>query len=517
MIKQISRGRPAILFLMLCTLYSAGCSSSTSVVEPVNPALQQRERVLDTVVNLTILQLNDVYEITPIEGGKSGGIARVARIRKDLLAENPNTIGVLAGDFLSPSALGTAKVEGERLAGKQMVAALNTMGLDYVTFGNHEFDLKEADLKKRMMESDFQWISGNVKTGTGAAFEGALPYILRTFQNGDGAEVKIAILGVTLDATDKPYVQYLDPLNTIKAQVETLKDQVDVFLALSHLDAEQDIELAVAVPELDLIMGGHDHENMHLRRGKGMTPIAKADANARSVFIHELAFDTKTGKRTIQSTYYPVTDAIPDEPDTAEVVRVWVEKAFLGFRESGFEPEKVLVRSTEPLDGLEASVRNRSTRLTELIADGMLREVPEADLSIYNSGSIRIDDILPPSELTQYDVIRILPFGGNVVRTKMKGRLVDWILTQGEINKGVGGYLHYAGVEGAADGSWHIGGTPINPEADYTVVISDYLLTGLETNLSFLTRDNPDLEVMEELRDIRKVLRDELVRVYSGS
>ena len=47
-----------------------------------------------------VLQLNDVYEISPLEGGNAGGLARVAALRQQLLQENPNTLTVLAGDFM---------------------------------------------------------------------------------------------------------------------------------------------------------------------------------------------------------------------------------------------------------------------------------------------------------------------------------------------------------------------------------------------------------------------------------
>jgi 2',3'-cyclic-nucleotide 2'-phosphodiesterase (5'-nucleotidase family) len=57
-------------------------------------------------VQWTFLQMNDVYELIPLGGGKKGGLARVATIRKLLLQENPNTITVVSGDVVSPSALG---------------------------------------------------------------------------------------------------------------------------------------------------------------------------------------------------------------------------------------------------------------------------------------------------------------------------------------------------------------------------------------------------------------------------
>src|SRR5436190_22065473 len=87
---------------------------------------------------VTILHLNDVYEIMPVEAGKAGGLARVARFRAELKSREPSLLTTLGGDFLSPSALGTARVNGERLNGRQMVAVLNAAGIEWATFGNHE-------------------------------------------------------------------------------------------------------------------------------------------------------------------------------------------------------------------------------------------------------------------------------------------------------------------------------------------------------------------------------------------
>src|SRR5437773_6208522 len=95
---------------------------------------------------VTILHFNDVYEITPVEAGKAGGLARFARFRAGLKAQHPELLTTFGGDFVSPSALGTARVNGERLAGRQMVAVLNLVGIDWATFGNHEFDIPEAAL-----------------------------------------------------------------------------------------------------------------------------------------------------------------------------------------------------------------------------------------------------------------------------------------------------------------------------------------------------------------------------------
>lgn len=110
----------------------------------------------DGIIEVRFLQMNDVYEISPAPSDNTGGLARVAAIRKQLLAQNPNTITVLAGDFISPSVIGTLKFEGKRIRGRQMVDVLNTLGLDWVVFGNHEFDYDDlADLQARLDESKF--------------------------------------------------------------------------------------------------------------------------------------------------------------------------------------------------------------------------------------------------------------------------------------------------------------------------------------------------------------------------
>ncbi len=112
-------------------------------------------------ITFKFIQINDVYEIAPLSGGKYGGLARVAHVKDSVKKVNPNTYLFLAGDFLNPSLLGTIKLDGERIYGKQIIEVMNAMDFDLVTFGNHEFDLKEKDIQKRLNESTFPWMSSN--------------------------------------------------------------------------------------------------------------------------------------------------------------------------------------------------------------------------------------------------------------------------------------------------------------------------------------------------------------------
>ncbi len=465
------------------------------------------------IVHLTILQTNDVYEIMAVSNGTQGGLARLATIKEQLLAKNPNTYTFLSGDLFSPSALGTANIDGKPLAGKQIVDLMNLAGLDYATFGNHEFDLKEEQFYQRLTESKFKWFSGNVFDKNLQPFPNVSEYeILEIIAKNK--VVKIGIIGVTLDSNLTDYVKYVDPFVTAKKQVELLKNKVDILVAVTHLALEDDIKLAEIVPELDIILGGHEHENIQIWRGKDFTPIFKADANARSVYVHDLYYNTDTNKLDIKSYLKLVNEQIPNNAAVLKQAEYWENLAFASFEKDGFNPKEIVVTTTDELDGTEVSVRNKPTKLTELIANGMLNVAANTELAIFNSGSIRIDDVIPVGEIIEYDIIRVLPFGGEVLSVSMTGPLLKQVLDQGVKNKGTGGYLQTAKTV-QKDGFWLINGKVLDENRNYIVAINDFLVSGREQNLEYLDiENNPDIQPISEHGDIRKAFIQELKKTY---
>jgi 5'-nucleotidase len=461
--------------------------------------------------------MNDVYEITPLEGGKYGGLSRVAEIRRQLLEKNANTITVLPGDFISPSALGTAEYDGKRINGAQMIDVLNLVGLDYVTFGNHEFDYKYDVLQSRMDESYFEWISSNVyhdQNGLRQSFgriNHLLPqYVILKIPFSKNRIVKIGMIALTIDANKQPYVYYENHIDAGKRIYNEIKDSIDFLIALTHLSIQQDKELAAAMPEIKLIMGGHEHYNMLEKVGN--TVITKADANAKTVYIHHLFYNTKSKKLKINSELKQIDTTIMDEPKSWLAADKWVNRAFNGFRQKGFEPDEVVTTVTEPLDGLESSNRFQQTNLGKLIAQAMLSVSHNSDVAVFNSGSIRIDDVLK-GEITQYDIIRVLPFGGKIFEIELKGDLLLKILNTGFANKGSGGYLQYYGIQyDSVSTSWAFSGHDINKDDSYKIAISDYLLTGMEQNMAFLNKENPgilDISIpqADDYSDLRNDIR----------
>jgi 2',3'-cyclic-nucleotide 2'-phosphodiesterase (5'-nucleotidase family) len=236
--------------------------------------LEMRSRCPDGKVEWIFLQVNDVYEIAPLEGGKKGGMARIATLKKRLLCENPNTYAFMAGDFVNPSVIGTLKYNGENIRGKQMIEVMNAAGIDYACFGNHEFDLNEADLQKRIDESQFEWIASNAfhvvggqpqpftQTRNGSVKNLPEYKILEIKEKGTKEQAKVGLWSVLLPSNKPNYVTYTDFMTTSKTLIDNvLRPKSDAVVGLTHLFLEDDLKLAAQNPTLSLLMGGHDHEN----------------------------------------------------------------------------------------------------------------------------------------------------------------------------------------------------------------------------------------------------------------
>ena len=461
---------------------------------------------------VTIVHINDVYEIDAIEGGRYGGLSRAATLLQQLERSRPPVLMTLGGDYLSPSAIGTALVDGQALGGRQMVDVLNHVGLDWAVLGNHEFDVPEAAFRARVAEGRFRIISSNVSDVNGQLFPGTVASAVVPVRAGSRT-IRIGLVGLTIDSNRRPWVRYSPPVAAARQQIAQLKGKTDAIIALTHLSLAGDQDLVTQVPEIDLVLGGHEHENWLLRRGPSFTPIVKADANVRTVAIVTLTFGGADARPSIDARFTQLDETVARDAKVQSVVNKWSGVAFDAFRRSGFEPTRVVATVTEPLDGRETTVRNQGGRLTDLITAAFDREAGGVDVSILNGGSVRIDDVVPPGPVTEYDVIRILPFGGRVTRATIEGALLKSVLETGVTNRGTGGYLHARGVTRDRD-AWTINGKPLDVSARYTIALTDFLISGAETNLGFLTRTNPAVHDVQDLRDVRMALISELQAEY---
>jgi len=512
----------------LCFLIFFSCKISHKTTE------NNLDAIDDGLIEFTFLQLNDVYEIAPLEGGKVGGMARVATLYKQLKKENPNTFFVLAGDFLNPSLVGTMKYEGQRIKGRQMVEIMNACGIDLVVYGNHEFDIKEHELQARMNESDFAWLGTNVlqvkKDSTIAGGKYLVPFkkekngnteiIPETYtwqiKDADGTTLKIGILGATIDKKQPAYVAFQDyKKEATKAYLE-LQNKTDLVIGLTHLEINQDLELAAQLPNVPLLMGGHDHH--HMKYEVGNVSVTKADANAKSAYVHWFKFDKKTGKYSLNSKLVEITDQIADDMEVKALVDKWTNILNDRLATVYPTPNEIIFESEKPLDGREVAVRTQQTSLGKLFAASFAATTKaKADLAIMNGGSIRLDDQLE-GKIQAIDIFRAMPFGGQVWEVNIIGSTLASILQIG-LNEqyGKGGYLQTYNVSlDTETKTWMIGGKALNPNQIYHVAINDYLYTGSRSIGQILQKIPADKPTQGDRSDSRRDVRVAVIEYLKG-
>jgi 5'-nucleotidase len=418
---------------------------------------------------LTILQLNDVYSTVPVDG--AGGLARVATLKQRLTRDGSTTLMLLAGDFLSSSVASTI------FKGEQMIAALNAAGLDIATLGNHEFDFGAEILLQRMAEARWQWVVANaIDRTTGKPVGGAAPYIVRTF-----GSLKVAFIGLcSTEGSPRDRLDRLEIVDPLRAAARYLpmirRERVDVIVALTHLTFDEDRELAERFPEIDLIVGGHEH--FPITATVNRTFISKAGSDAKFVARIDVA------KRRAVERYYeliPITDALPDEPKTAAVVNAYEAKLGAGL-------DEVVGMARTPLEGTSPRLRTSETNLGDLVADAV-RAAARSDIALVNGGGIRGDRVHQPGPLTRRTLIEIHPFGNVVSTLSVPGKVVIQALEHGvsRLPAVAGQFPQVSGLSfrvnpdaapGARVTDVRVQNAPIEPNRAYTLAIPDFLLSG---------------------------------------
>ena len=215
------------------------------------------------------------------------GLARTASIIKDIRAEATNSLLLDNGDFLQGNPMGDYIAYERGMKDGDMhpvIAAMNTLGFDGSTLGNHEFNYGLDFLMKSLSGANFPVVSSNVvkEMGSSPTKDTTLikPYVLIDRMITDGAgnshPIKIGLIGFVppqIMNWDRRHlegnVQTRDIVQTAREYVPQMKEQgADIIIALSHsgigsADHTEGMENAsvplAAVDGIDAIMTGHSH------------------------------------------------------------------------------------------------------------------------------------------------------------------------------------------------------------------------------------------------------------------
>jgi 5'-nucleotidase len=421
---------------------------------------------------VTILQVNDVYSTVPVD--EVGGLARVAALKRQLAASGRQPFLVMAGDFLSSSVASTI------FKGEQMIAALNAAGLDLATLGNHEFDFGVDLLLQRMKEARWEWVVSNViDRTTNRPIGNAAPYVVRTFGGLKVGFIGLCLTGEGIRGDTLQRIRLIDPLEAAATYLPALrKEQVDVTIALTHLTFEEDRALADRFPDIDLIVGGHEH--FPIAAIENGTLISKAGSDAKFVARIDLL---RRPKGAVERFYelIPITGAIEDDPKTAEVVNAYEAKL-------GTELKAVVGTSRVPLDGATARLRASETNLGNLVADAMRAETG-SDVALINSGGIRGDRVHEPGPITRFEIVQLHPFGNVICTVAVPGRVLLDALNHAvsRLPAAAGQFPQVSGLSMHVDLNQAAGsrvrevtvqGQPLDLKRTYTLALPDFVLLG---------------------------------------
>jgi len=374
------------------------------------------------------LLVNDVYVADTMADG-TGGLARVATVRTRLADQGP-ILFVLAGDVLSPSLL------SKYYNGHQMVEAFNAARLDLATFGNHEFELPLDTLEARIAESDFRWISTNCGRADGTPIAKVLPWdTLRVSGH------KVGLFGLTLIGAYRKAYRCTDPDSAAHLAIDTLVAQgADLVVAITHQTIEADRNLLSREPRLDLILGGHEHER-HDSVVSGRH-VVKADANSRTAQFVTLWGGKGDWREAVGLV--KMDNRLPDDTIVAAVVERWEDslRARLG-------PERSLGNTSVPIDARDEIGRKQESMLGDLVTDAM-RAGTGADVALLNAGTLRLDDVIRPGPLTNYQLESIFLFADEtrVLTVPLTGARLREVLEHGVADGSLckGGFLQVSGM-----------------------------------------------------------------------
>lgn len=434
-------------------------------------------------LSLTIVHVNDWDRM---EGSKgAGGAARIAAVvaqeRARAAAAGGRAIVTFGGDMISPSVMSGVD------RGAHMIALADAVGLEIGVLGNHEFDFGPDVLRRRLSESGMSWLAGNLSHEGRAGFPGA-----RTTTMVEHAGYRIGFLGLLTPKTaviSSPgaAVTFTPTVEAGAALAKALKDAgADIVIAITHDVLERDLALLEAVPEIDILLGGHDH--LALVRYDGRQAVMKAGSQGRHVGVLDLAIEQRTDQAgNPVTTWSPEfrlrsTAGAAGDAAVAGLVRRYAERLD---RELG----AVIGETRTPLDTRRESVRTGETAFGNLVADA-IRKATGTDVALINGGGIRGDTTYPAgTRITRRLVLTELPFGDRTVTLRLTGVELVAALENGvsQVERRAGRLPQVSGLAFAFDPAQPAGarvtrvtvdGRTLDPAGSYTLATADFLARG---------------------------------------
>ena len=231
----------------------------------------------------------------------NNGMARLYTYIQQVRAEEPNTILIDAGDDIQGTIMTDDIYNKTPEEPHPVITAMNYMGYDAMTLGNHEFNWGIPTMQTILSQAEFPVLAANVTDAAGELVTGAGWTIVER----DG--IRVAIIGVV--TPDVPIWDggkegiddaVYEAANVAVGQaIDEIGDQADVIVVSAHMgmyaefDEEGGSDSAQKIlddnPEIDVLQVAHNHVTVNEKQGD--TVIGGVRNGGREIARFDLTLD----------------------------------------------------------------------------------------------------------------------------------------------------------------------------------------------------------------------------------
>ena len=385
-------------------------------------------------VDLQLLNVSDWHaQLDPLNG--VGGAAVLSSYFKSDRARNPNTLTLTGGDAFGASPPLSGFFDEE-----PAVKAMNLMGFDADTLGNHNFDRGTEHLRRMVALADFPYVSANLRN-VDRELPGVAPY--RIFRVG---KVKVAVIGVTNpEAPTLVFpgrfgaIEVTDPVAAaVRARQDARRHGAKVFVAIAHMgvtfiDPQSGqasgplIDFARGLHGFDVILGDHTDIQFEGRINGALV----VENRSKGAMYARTTLKVERGRGRVLSSdaefVQPVAAGVTPDPAIeamlapyrAELATIFDER--IGSATDRFPRDSAVERTGEAAVGnlVADAMRERYGTQLALTNGGGLRSPLPSSYAPADTSLDRTDP--PPFDIVTGDVFTLLPFGNVVVTRTVTG------------------------------------------------------------------------------------------------
>jgi len=523
--------------ILIIIVAISGCSNATFTVEkPLNEIATPPLSITIAHVSDTHTYVTPYNFMLRIAGRDTldivGGYGLLMTAVEEIRGKEKNVLLLHAGDILEGT-IWTPKSEG--LADCD---AMNAMRFDAMVPGNHEFSKSPQQAANIINRAKFPVLAANMDVSKEPLLAGKVkPYTIMEFEGQKVGIIGLTTMDTAFLGYPGKNILFLTPEDVARYFIAELNAQgVNKIVILSHLGYEPDLKLAKSVGGIDIIVGGHsgtfmggkEFEQLGLKPEMPYPTEVTGPAGDKVLIVHsweynrllgviKLDFDEEgkissySGQPFIYSTYqfmleddYGWNHLCPCRPEYGEIMQQIANNPGIKFYYYHPEIIKVLQPYLDQISGdIETVVAVADENLYRgsnkgpgpLIADAFLwnaRKVnPDVQLSLYDSYNIRSD--IYKGNVSMNDIYMLLPLQQNLVTMTLKGSLLKMLMEMAidshikinmpppcfelsgfkitiDMSRRSGDRVTSGQVKDK-DGDY----VPMNMDAEYTVVTTDYL------------------------------------------